>query len=154
MLFDPVAQDAFSANLQAIAGGGARPVLSVAARPALINLYNNSFGALKALPNPFVGVQLVWSGYAFGFPYSGSCHTDAEGENGDVIGNLAAGCTPSTTQVGRLRDLGATWVADLAAGTRNPAYYCTNAAVRSTCGSKIAALVSSRPAQASLIPVA
>ena len=70
VMFDPVAADGFSANLKAISAGGTRPVLSVAARPSVINLSNNSFGALKDLANPFVGVQLVWSGFAFGVPAS------------------------------------------------------------------------------------
>ena len=75
VLFDPVAADGFSANLKAISAGGSRPVLSVAARPSVINLSNNSFGALKDLSNTFVGVQLVWSGFFLGVPYGGSCHT-------------------------------------------------------------------------------
>ena len=37
---------------------GSRPVLAVASEPAFANLFNNSFGALKDLPNTFVGVQL------------------------------------------------------------------------------------------------
>ncbi|MFN8019252.1 MAG: hypothetical protein U0P45_14175 [Acidimicrobiales bacterium] len=152
VLFDAVASDGFSANLAAISAGGTRPVLEVAARPSLINLSNNGFGALKALPNPFVGVQLVWSGYAFGMPYGGSCHTDSEGENGDVIGNVAAACTPSSTQVSRLRDLGSTWARDLATGTRTSAYWCTNGNDRTSCGSKVAGLVAGSLPVASLIP--
>jgi pimeloyl-ACP methyl ester carboxylesterase len=153
VLFDPVASEGFSTNLAAISAGGSRPVLSVAARPSAINLANNAFGALRDLANPFVGVQLVWSGYFLGIPYGGSCHTDVEGENGDIIGNAAALCTPSSTQVARLRDLGATWARDVATGTRTPAYWCTDARNRSTCGSKVSGLVGGFLPQASLIPV-
>lgn len=151
VLFDPVAADGFSANLASISAGGSRPVLSVAARPSVINLSNNSFGALKSLANPFVGVQLVWSGYAFGIPYGGSCHTDVEGENGDAIGNTAALCSPNATQVARLRDLGATWAKDVATGTRTSAYWCTSGST-SSCGSKVSSLVGGWLPVASLIP--
>jgi hypothetical protein len=153
VLFDPVASGGFSENVQAIAAGGSRPVLSVAARPSAINLFNNSFGALKALPNQFVGVQLVWSGYFLGIPYGGSCHTDVEGENGDVVGNTAALCSPDGTQVSRLRNLSSNWARDIATGTRTPAYWCTNAAQKSTCGSQITSLVGGFLPKASLIPI-
>ena len=153
VLFDAVASDGFSANLAAISAGGTRPVLEVAARPSVINLSNNGFGALKALPSSFVGVQLVWSGYVFGVPYGGSCHTDSEGENGDLVGNVAAACTPSSTQVSRLRDLSSTWARDLATGSRTAAYWCTNGNDRSSCGSKVASLVGGSLPVASLIPV-
>lgn len=153
VLFDPVAADGFSANLKAISAGGSRPVLSVAARPSVINLSNNSFGALKDLSNTFVGVQLVWSGFFLGVPYGGSCHTDSEGENGDVIGNTAALCTPNATQTARLRDLSSTWARDLATGTRTSAYWCTTSTNKGTCGSKVSSLVGGFLPTASLIPV-
>ena len=141
VLFDAVASGGFSANVQAISNGGARKVLAVAARPSLANLTNNSFGALKDLPGEYVGIQLVWTGFFFGIPHGGSCHTDVEGENGDLIGNVAAGCTPNSTQVSRLRDFGSTWAKDLATGSTTSAYYCTNEDVLSTCGSKVRDLV-------------
>jgi hypothetical protein len=153
VMFDPVASDGFGGNLQAISAGGTRPVLSVAARGALINLYNNSFGQLKDLANQFVGVQLVWTGFNIFGPYGGSCHTDSEGENGDAIGNIASGCTPNATQTARLRDLSSNWASDIARGTRNAAYWCANAADRSTCGSKITALVGGKLPVALLIPI-
>lgn len=136
VLFDPVASDGFSANLQAISAGGSRPVLAVAARGGLANLYNNAFGALRGLPGDYSGIQLLYANYVIGIPVGGSCHTDVEGENGDFIGNLAVGCTPSTTNVARLRDFGATWASDLATGTRTDAYYCA-----ATCGTKVRDLV-------------
>lgn len=153
ILFDAVAADGFTANLQAISAGGTRPVLEVAARPSVINLSNNSFGALKDLANPFVGVQLVWSGFFFGVPYGGSCHTDVEGENTDAIGSAAALCKPSATQTARLRDLGSTWARDLATGTRTSAYWCTNGADRNTCGTTVKALVTGLLPTSALIPV-
>ncbi len=153
VLFDPVAQGGFSANVAAISAGGARPVLSVAARPSAINLTNNSFGALTSLVNPFVGVQLVWTGFLLGVPYGGSCHTDVEGDNGDLVGNTAALCTPNGTQTARLRDLSSTWARDLATGTRTAAYWCTDAANRATCGSAVSKLVGGSLPVAALIPV-
>lgn len=141
ILFDGVASDGFSANLQAISAGGTRPVLAVAARPSIGNLSNNEFGALKDLPSTFVDIQLVWTGFVLGVPYGGSCHTDAEGENGDFIGNTAVLCTPNSTQTSRLRDFGSTWARDLVTGTRTSAYWCTDEASLSTCGSKVRDLV-------------
>ena len=154
VLFDPVAQDGFSANVAAISAGGVRPVLSVAARPSVINLTNNSFGALKGLVNPFVGVQLVWTGFVLGIPYGGSCHTDVEGENGDLVGNTAAACSPNATQTARLRDLSSNWARDVATGSRTTAYWCTDATNRATCGSKVSSLVGGSLPVAALIPVA
>ena len=154
ILFDAVAQDGFSANLAAISAGGTRPVLEIAARPSLINLYNNGFGALTDLPNSYVGVQLVWEKFNLGvFPYGGSCHIDVEGENTDVIGVAGAGCSPNSTQTARLRDFTSTWAKDMATGTTTSAYYCTNAAVLSTCGSKVKDLVDRSLPVAALIPV-
>jgi hypothetical protein len=153
IMFDPVASDGHGANLQAISAGGTRPVLSVAARPSLINLFNNSFGDLRALANTFVGVQLVWTGYTIFGPYGGSCHTDSEGDNGDAIGNIASGCTPSTTQTARLRDLSSNWASDLIKGTRTTAYWCTNSSNKASCGSKITALVGGKLPVSLLIAV-
>ncbi|WP_300677159.1 hypothetical protein [Nocardioides sp.] len=141
VLFDPVASSGFTANLAAISAGGTRPVLSVAARPSLANLYNNSFGALKDLDSAFVGIQLVWEKFTVGIPSGGSCHIDVEGENSDVIGIAGAGCSANTTQTARLRDFGANWASDIATGTRTAAYWCTDESVLSTCGSKIRDLV-------------
>jgi hypothetical protein len=153
ILFDAVASDGFSANLQAISAGGTRKVLAVAARPNLGNLSNNEFGALASLPNTFVGIQLVWTGFFLGVPYGGSCHTDVEGENGDIIGNTAVLCTPNSTQTSRLRDFGSNWAADLATGSTNSAYYCTNSANTATCGSKVRDLVVRTLPVAALIPI-
>lgn len=137
VLFDPVASTDFTANLEAISASGTRQVLAVTARPSVTNLFNNSHGALTGLSNPYVGVQLVWAKYTLGFPVGGSCHIDVEGENTDVIGIVGAGCSANSTQTARLRDFGSTWARDLATGTRTAAYYCTDANVISTCGSKV-----------------
>ena len=141
ILFDPVASGGFSANLEAISDGGARPVLAVTARPSVINLFNNSADALIGLSTNYVGIQLVWSKYVLGVPTGGSCHIDVEGENTDVIGVAGALCSPSSTQTARLRDFGSAWAKDLATGTHTSAYYCTDANVVATCGSKVKALV-------------
>ena len=141
ILFDPVASGGFTANLEAISDGGARPVLAVTARPSVINLFNNSADALIGLSTDYVGIQLVWSKYVLGVPTGGSCHIDVEGENTDVIGVAGALCSPNATQTARLRDFGSAWAKDLATGTHTSAYYCTDADVVSTCGSKVKALV-------------
>lgn len=141
ILFDPVAAEGFSADLKAISANGSRPVLSVAARPSVTNLFNNSFGALNDLANPYVGIQLVWKSYVLGFPTGGSCHTDVEGEDTDVIGTIGALCSPHATQTARLREFGSAWAKDLATGTRTSAYWCTDAQQVSTCGSKVKELV-------------
>jgi len=141
ILFDPVAAEGFTANLEAISDNGNRPVLAVTARPSVTNLFNNSHGALVGLANPYVGIQLVWAKYTFGIPSGGSCHIDVEGENSDIIGIVGAGCTANATQTARLRDFGAAWAKDLATGGHTPAYYCTDASTVSTCGSKVKDLV-------------
>lgn len=141
VLFDPVAAGGFTANVQAVSAGGTRPVLSVASRPSVSNLFNNSFEALKGLDNPYVGIQLVWSKFTLGIPSGGSCHTDVEGENTDILGTASGLCSPSSTQTARLRDFGAAWAKDLATGTRTSAYWCTDPTVVSTCGSKVRDLV-------------
>lgn len=141
ILFDPVAADGFTANLEAISAGGTRPVLAVTARPSVTNLFNNAHGALTGLSNPYVGLQLVWEKFTFGVPVGGSCHIDVEGENTDFIGVAGALCSANATQTARLRDFGSTWAKDLASGTTTAAYYCTDPAVVATCGAKVRDLV-------------
>ena len=142
ILFDAVAADGFTQNLQAISNNGARPVLSIAARPSVINLSNNQFGALESLNTGYVGIQLVWEKYNLGvFPVGGSCHIDVEGENTDALGIAGSLCSPNSTQTARLRDFGSNWAKDMATGTKTAAYYCTNEDVISSCGSKVRDLV-------------
>jgi pimeloyl-ACP methyl ester carboxylesterase len=141
ILFDPVASADFTANLEAISDGGGRPVLAVTARPSVTNLFNNSADALVGLDSDYAGIQLVWTRYTLGFPSGGSCHIDVEGENTDIIGIAGAGCNASSTQTARLRDFGSAWANDLATGSHTSAYYCTDANVVSTCGTKVRALV-------------
>lgn len=141
ILFDPVANGGFSADVAAISDGGQRPVLAVTARPSLANLFNNSAEALTGLTNGFVGIQLVWSKFTLGLPSGGSCHIDVEGEDSDLIGIAGAGCSANATQTARLRQFAAAWAYDLANGTHTPAYYCTDAATVATCGTEVKALV-------------
>ncbi|MFD1826438.1 MULTISPECIES: alpha/beta hydrolase [Mumia] len=141
IMFDPVAAEGFTAAVEAVSANGARPVLSIAARPSVINLFNNSYGALTGLDNPFVGIQLVWSKYVLGIPTGGSCHIDSEGEDTDAIGIAGALCNPNSTQTARLRDFASTWAKDLATGTYTASHYCTNADAISTCGSVVKDLV-------------
>lgn len=141
IMFDPVAADGFSAAVSAISANGTRPVLSIAARPSVINLFNNSFGALNGLANEFVGIQLVWTRITLGVPTGGSCHIDSEGEDTDAIGVAGALCSPNATQTARLRDFASTWAKDLATGTHTASHYCADADVISTCGSTVKDLV-------------
>ncbi len=141
VLFDPVASDGFTADLQAVSGNGTRPVVAVAARPSVSNLFNNSFGALNSLNSGFTGIQLVWDRYFLGIPQGGSCHTDVEGENTDFLGTASGLCSPNANQTARLRDFGSTWAKDIATGTRTSAYWCTNKNAVNTCGSKVRDLV-------------
>ncbi|MFN2330042.1 MAG: hypothetical protein ABR612_14095 [Chromatocurvus sp.] len=153
ILFDPVASGGFSDNLYALSQGGNAEVLVIAARPALANLSNNAFGALKSLPNRYVGLQLAWSHYIWGiWPTGKSCHTDVEGENGDLIGNVASGCSPNSTQVSRLRDFSSNWASDLGTGNRTSAYYCDNSSGHVNCGRKVTELVGGSLPKATLIP--
>lgn len=152
VLFDPVAAGGFSAALQTVSGSGTRPVLSIAARPSVVNLFDNSFGALASLDAGFVGVQLLWSAVGSGRPVGGSCHIDAEGEDTDLIGIAGAGCAPDPVQTARLRDFAATWARDLAAGTRTASHYCTDAAEPSSCGDALRALLAGARPVAAAIP--
>lgn len=142
VLFDPVAAEGFSAALRTVSASGTRPVLSIAARPSLVNLFDNSFGALASLGAGFVGLQLL----------GGSCHVDAEGEDTDLIGIAGAGCVPDPVQTARLRDFAGTWAADLATGTRTASHYCADAATASTCGDAVRAVVSGTRPAAAVIP--
>ncbi|ROO91023.1 hypothetical protein EDD29_8765 [Actinocorallia herbida] len=152
ILFDAVASSDFTANLQAISAGATRPVLQIAARPSVINLFNNSFGALADLGAGFVGIQLVWTGYLSGTPYGGSCHIDSEGENTDALGVAGALCSPSTTQTSRLRDFASAWAKDLATGTYTSSYYCADADVLTTCGTKALTVLGGTLPYAAVIP--
>lgn len=143
VMLDPVAGDGFSANLAAF---GNRPVLTVAARSNAFNAFNNAFAALRGMPGDYPGVQLTYAGYVKGIPYGGSCHTDAEGENGDALANLAVACSPNASNVARLREFASVWAADLAAGTQTAGYYCQSG----TCGVRVREMVNQR--QAALIP--
>jgi hypothetical protein len=153
ILFDGVAADGFTANLQAISAGGTRPVLQVAARPSVINLFNNAFGALASLGADFVGIQLVWTKYNLGFsPSGGSCHIDAEGDNTDAIGVLGAACSPNSTQTARLRDFSSTWAKDMATGSYTASHYCGNSDSLSTCGSTAMTILGGSLPLAAVIP--
>jgi hypothetical protein len=153
VLFDGVASDGFTANLQAISAGATRPVLQISARPSVINLFNNANGALASLGAGFVGIQLVWTSYNLGvFPTGGSCHIDSEGENTDALGVAGSLCSPNSTQTARLRDFGSTWAKDLATGSYTSSYYCTNSDNLSTCGSKANSLLGGSLPYAAVIP--
>jgi len=153
ILFDGVASSGFTTNLQAISANGTRPVLQIAARPSLSNLFNNAFGALASLGADFVGIQLVWTKYNAGVvPAGGSCHIDAEGENTDAIGVLGAGCSPNSTQVSRLRDYSSTWAKDMATGSYTASHYCGNSDDLSTCGSRLMEVLGGTLPLAAVIP--
>ncbi|EME19660.1 alpha/beta hydrolase family protein [Rhodococcus triatomae] len=143
VLFDPVAAEGFSAAVRSVSAGGARPVLSIAASPSVVNLFDNSFGALAALGADFVGVQLL----------GGSCHVDVEGEDTDLIGILGAACAPAPANTARLREFGGVWARDLATGTRTATHYCTGTIEPPECGASVGALLGGVRPAAALIPV-
>lgn len=152
VLFDPVAAEGFTAAVRAVSASGTRPVLSIAARPSLVNLFGNSFGALASLGAGFVGVQLLWAEVEAGRPTGGSCHIDAEGEDTDLIGIAGAACAPDPVQTARLRDFAGTWARDLATGARTPSHYCLDAAEPGSCGETVAAMLAGARPVAAVIP--
>ncbi|RZU47079.1 hypothetical protein EV700_1470 [Fluviicoccus keumensis] len=122
VLFDPVAQSGFTDNLMAISMNGSRPVLAVTANSNICNMYNNAYGALRQIQqfaasagkSSFTGVQLT----------SSSTHVDSEGDNTDFLGYSAClSLAPKAANTGYLRTLSAAWVADIANGTHDDAYY-------------------------------
>jgi hypothetical protein len=153
ILFDGVAAEGFTANLQAISASGQRPVLQTSARPSIINLFNNANGALASLGADFVGIQLVWSKYSAKIaPTGGSCHIDSEGNNTDVIGIAGALCTPNDIQTARLREFTSVWARDMATGSYTSSYYCSNADNLATCGAAATALLGGTFPLATVIP--
>lgn len=112
VLFDPVSASGFAANVQAISGGGLRPVLSVTANGSICNSSNNSQGDLQALPNAYVGVKLT----------SSSSHVDVEFGNSDSLSQISCGNIQSYNAVA-LQTLSSNWASDLLRGTRTAAYY-------------------------------
>lgn len=125
VLFDPVASGGFTDNLLAIAGGGARPVLAITANGSSCNSFNNAYGALKALPNGYVGIQLT----AF------SSHLDPMDADFGVclLAGTFCGCATSANR-GYVREFGRTWARDVATGTVTAAYYPGGSRVRELTG--------------------
>lgn len=122
VLFDPVAADDFTSNLQAISTGGSRPVLAVSANASACNASNNAYPALRQVQadalaagaSGFVGAQLTQR----------STHVDSEGNNTNLLGYIACGQgKPVAANTERLRELTSRWAADMAAGTFTAAYY-------------------------------
>jgi pimeloyl-ACP methyl ester carboxylesterase len=123
VLFDPVAAGIrFVDEVRGLAGFGQRPVLAVTANASGCNAQHNAYPGLRAAAaddvaaggDGFVGVQLLQS----------STHVDAEGGDSDVLGWVA--CRqgpPRPANVRALRQLTATWAADVALGVRTPAVY-------------------------------
>lgn len=122
VLFDPVAADDFTTNLQAVSAAGSRPVLAVSANPSACNASNNAYPALRQVQadaraaggDDFVGVQLTQR----------STHVDSEGNNTNLLGYIACGQgKPGASNTERLRELTSRWAADMASGTRTAEYY-------------------------------
>lgn len=122
VLFDPVAAAGFADQARALSDGGLRPIRTVSANPGGCNANNNSYPGLRAVQadaaaagnDTFVGLQLT----------DRSTHVDVEGADSDLLAWTA--CRqgpPRRPNVATLRALGAAWAADLARGTRTPAYY-------------------------------
>jgi pimeloyl-ACP methyl ester carboxylesterase len=129
VLFDPVAAPGFVADLRALAEDGLRAVFSIGANASGCNADQNALPGLRAVladaaaagREAFVGLQLT----------DRSTHVDAEGSDGDLLGWVV--CRqgpPRPANVGTLRTLAGAWAADLARGTRTPAYYPGGAVVQ------------------------
>ncbi|MDQ8038105.1 MAG: hypothetical protein REI12_11840 [Pedobacter sp.] len=114
VLFDPVAAGGFTDNLMAISAGGTRGVFAITSNGSLCNQFNNAYGALKQISNPFVGVQLT----------SKSTHVDSEGYNTNFLGYVAClQSPPKGNNIQILQDMSGVWAADLLNGTHNPDHY-------------------------------
>lgn len=122
VLFDPVAADDFTTNLQAISAAGSRAVLAVSANSSACNAGNNAYpglrqvqaDALAAGRDGFVGAQLTQR----------STHVDSEGNNTDLLGYVACGQgKPAAANTERLRELTSRWALDMAVGSRSAAFY-------------------------------
>ncbi|MCP5269990.1 MAG: alpha/beta hydrolase [Burkholderiaceae bacterium] len=123
VLFDPVASGArFVDELRGLAAFGQRPVLAVTANASRCNAQHNAYPGLRAVAadditaggDGFVGAQLLQS----------STHVDAEGGDSDLLGWVACRQGPPRPgNVKALRELTATWAADVARGVRTPSAY-------------------------------
>lgn len=122
LLFDAVAADNFTPNLQAISRQGERPVYSVTANAGACNASNNAYPALRQLQRDalaagrdgFIGLQLTRR----------STHVDSEGNNTDLLGYIACGQgKPAADNTATLRRLASRWAADIASGSRTAAFY-------------------------------
>ncbi len=113
LLFDPVAAQGFTDDINAISSGGRRPVRAVIAQSdgcnanlnALQALRDVRLSALHAGRDGFVGVQLIRD----------STHVDVEGEDSDWIGILACG-RPLPANVALLRQLATQWLVEMTGG--------------------------------------
>lgn len=140
VLFDPVAAAGFSDQIRALSGAGQRPVRSISALPGGCNAQLNALPGLRAVladaaaagEEAFVGVQLT----------DRPTHVDAEGSDSDVL--AWAACrqgAPRPANVRTLRELAGAWAADLARGTRTPAYYPGGAVIENLRAQARAALI-------------
>lgn len=97
LLLDPVATPSLGEDLQRIAQQGRRPVLALLAPPHACNAMNNVLPALRA-----AGIEPVMLGPA-------ATHLDAEGEDGDWVGEQACGrALPAQSE--SLRAQAAAWL--------------------------------------------
>lgn len=113
LLMAPVASHGFEANVDAVSGDGARPVLAVFSKPGRCNMDGYAEHAVSRAAGGFIGIRLPAT----------STHMDAEG-GGGLLARLVCGegwAIPGN--VATLRDFTSRWAADMAAGKRTKGWY-------------------------------
>ena len=112
VLFDPVnAFGPFGRAMDVLAPTSI-PVRAVTANGSLCNTFNDTQGDLRGLPRQFVGIKLT----------DRSTHVDSEGNNTDLIAQIACGF-PRESNIVALREFGVAWARDMLSGSYSGDYY-------------------------------
>ncbi|MEE4251057.1 MAG: pre-peptidase C-terminal domain-containing protein [Alcanivoracaceae bacterium] len=88
------------------------PVQAVTANGSLCNTFNDTQGALRNLPRQFVGIKLT----------DRSTHVDSEGNNTDILAQIACGF-PVERNIVALRDFAVAWAKDMLDGGYSADFY-------------------------------
>lgn len=112
VLFDPVnAFGPFGRAMDVLAPTDI-PVRAVTANGSLCNTFNDTQGDLRGLPRQFVGIKLT----------DRSTHVDSEGNNTDLVAQIACGF-PRQSNIVALRDFGVAWARDMLTGSYSGDFY-------------------------------
>ncbi|MFI9408116.1 hypothetical protein [Nocardia sp. NPDC052316] len=112
------------------------PILDIAAKPSQCNLFGvGTAAAQRLLHRGYLGVRI-----------GTGVHTDAEGDSGDMMGNLLCG-NPKSVNISTLQTLAVGWTTDFFTGTRTADYYPAQApaADAATAQSAVTDAVSAAP---------